>query len=431
MYGGGKFTTQNKKLPGAYMNFVSASKATSTIGERGVAALAVECDWGVDNEIFTVTAEEFMKNSSKIFGYEYSNEKLKGIRDLFKNITKCHFYRLNSGVAAANTYATAKYTGVRGNDIKIAIQKNIDDENKFDVITLLENKEVDKQTVANMSELQNNDYVTFKESATLAVTAGTPLTDGANAESVTGEAHQSFLDKVESYTFNALGCLSKEKTVIALYVAYTKRMRDEMGIKFQAVVYNNAADHEGIINLKNRTVESETGLVYWVTGIIAGCAINKSNTNKIYDGEYEVEANYTQSDLEAAIDNGEFTLHKVGDQYRVLVDINSLVTVEADKGQEFKNNQTIRVIDQAALDIASVFNTKYIGNVPNNASGRVSLWNDIVSLYKDYETINAIEDFNSEEIVVEQGNDKKTVVVNGKIKPINAMEKLYMTIVVQ
>ena len=232
-------------------------------------------------------------------------------------------------------------------------------------------------------------------------------------------------------TFNALGCLSKEQTVIALYVAYTKRMRDEMGIKFQTVVYNNAADHEGIVNLKNRTVESETGLVYWVTGIIAGCAINKSNTNKIYDGEYEVEANYTQSDLEAAIDNGEFTLHKVGDQYRVLVDINSLVTVETEKGQEFKNNQTIRIIDQAALDIASVFNTKYIGNVPNNASGRVSLWNDIVSLYKEYETINAIEDFNSEEIIVEQGNDKKTVVVNGKIKPINAMEKLYMTIVVQ
>ena len=134
MYGGGKFTTQNKKLPGAYMNFVSASKATSTIGERGVAALAIECDWGVDNEIFTVTAEEFMKNSSKIFGYEYSNEKLKGIRDLFKNITKCHFYRLNSGVAAANKYATAKYTGIRGNDIKIAIQKNIDNESKFDVI---------------------------------------------------------------------------------------------------------------------------------------------------------------------------------------------------------------------------------------------------------------------------------------------------------
>ena len=51
--------------------------------------------------------------------------------------------------------------------------------------------------------------------------------------------------------------------------------------------------------------------------------------------------------------------------------------------------------------------------------------------YIKIETINAIEDFNSEEIVVEQGNDKKTVVVNGKIKPINAMEKLYMTIVVQ
>ena len=304
MYGGGNFTAQNKKLPGTYMNFVSASKATSTIGERGVAALAIESDWGIDNDVFTVTAEEFMKDSSKIFGYDYTDEKLKGIRDLFKNITTCYFYRLNSGVKASNTYATAKCSGTRGNDIKIVIQKNVDDDEKYDVKTLLGTKEVDKQTVSQASELIDNDYVTFKAEASLSVTASTPLTGGTNAEEVTGSNHQTFLDKIESYTFNALGCLTSDEEVISLYIAFTKRMRDERGIKFQTVVYNKAADHEGVINLKNEAAEDETGLVYWVTGIIGGCAVNKSNTNKVYDGEYQVVADYTQSELESSIDNG-------------------------------------------------------------------------------------------------------------------------------
>ena len=48
MNGGGTFLTQNKVLPGAYINFVSASRATVNISDRGFAAIATELDWGVD-----------------------------------------------------------------------------------------------------------------------------------------------------------------------------------------------------------------------------------------------------------------------------------------------------------------------------------------------------------------------------------------------
>ncbi len=185
----------------------------------------------------------------------------------------------------------------------------------------------------------------FDKIGDLAVTAGSNLTGGTNG-TVTGESHQAFLDKLEGYSFNALGCISKENSIATLYSAFTKRLRDEMGVKFQTVVYNNAADHEGIVNLKNRAIEDDTSLIYWVTGVIAGCAINKSNTNKVYDGEFTVEANYTQTELENAIDSGYFVFHKVGNDIRVLKDINSLVTTDVDKGTDFKNNQTIRVIDQ-------------------------------------------------------------------------------------
>lgn len=427
--GGGTFISQNKKLPGSYINFASAQNASSSIGERGIAAMAIEMDWGKDGEIIEVTSQNFAKDSLKIFGYDYSHEKLKGLRDLFKNVKKAYFYRLNTGNKATVDIATAKCSGTRGNDIRIVVAKNIDDETKYDVITYLGTKEVDKQTVKTVSELVENDYVTFTMES-LQVTAGKNLTGGTNGD-VSGEAHQNFLDKLESYQVNAIGCTAKDQSTSNLYVQYAKRLRDEQGIKFQVVLYNNAANYEGVVNVKNTTAEDDSALVYWVTGVIAGCEINKSNTNKTYDGEYTINADYTQAQLEASIDAGEFTLHKVGDEIRVLVDINSLVDTTSEKGEEFKSNQTIRVLDQIASDVASVFNSKYLGKIANNEAGRTSLWSDIVTLFKDYQTLQAIENFEDEDISVEIGNDKKSVTINTSVQVINAMEKLYMTVVVE
>ena len=427
--GGGTFISQNKKLPGSYINFASAQNASSSIGERGIAAMAIEMDWGKDGEIIEVTSQNFAKDSLKIFGYDYSNEKLKGLRDLFKNVKKAYFYRLNSGNKATTDIATAKCSGTRGNDIRIVVAKNIDDETKYDVITYLGTKEVDKQTVETVSELVENDYVTFTMES-LQVTAGKNLTGGTNGD-VSGEAHQNFLDKLESYQVNAIGCTAKDQSTSNLYVQYAKRLRDEQGIKFQVVLYNNAANYEGVVNVKNTTAEDDSALVYWVTGVIAGCEINKSNTNKTYDGEYTINADYTQAQLEASIDAGEFTLHKVGDEIRVLVDINSLVDTTSEKGEEFKSNQTIRVLDQIASDVASVFNSKYLGKIANNEAGRTSLWSDIIALFKDYQTLQAIENFEDADISVEIGNDKKSVTINTNVQVINAMEKLYMTVVVE
>lgn len=427
--GGGTFISQNKKLPGSYINFASAQNASSSIGERGIAAMAIEMDWGKDGKIIEVTSQNFAKDSLKIFGYDYSNEKLKGLRDLFKNVKKAYFYRLNSGNKATTDIATAKCSGTRGNDIRIVVAKNIDDDTKYDVTTYLGTKEVDKQTVKEVSELVDNDYVTFSME-TLEVTAGKSLEGGTNGD-VSGETHQNFLDKLESYQVNAIGCTVKDESTSNLYVQYAKRLRDEQGIKFQVVLFNNAANYEGVVNVKNTTVEDESALVYWVTGVIAGCEINKSNTNKTYDGEYTINADYTQAQLETSIDNGEFVLHKVGDEIRVLVDINSLVDTTTEKGEEFKSNQTIRVLDQIASDVASVFNSKYLGKIANNEAGRTSLWSDIIALFKDYQTLQAIENFEDADISVEIGNDKKSVTINTNVQVINAMEKLYMTVVVE
>ena len=430
--GGGTFVTQNKVLPGAYINFVSLANASATLSDRGIATMPLVLDWGVEGTVFEVTNADFQKNSMKIFGYPYNHEKMKGLRDLFKNIATLYAYRLNNGgTKASNTYATAKFGGVRGNDIKIIIQKNVDDESMFDVKTVIDTTVVDTQTVASASDLVANDFVTWK-TAELAVTAGIPLEGGVTG-TVDGASHQAYLDKIESYSFNTLGVDTTEESVKGLYESFCKRLRDEIGAKFQAVIYNKAADYEGVINVKNKVTDegwNESALVYWVTGVSAGCAVNKSNLNKVYDGEFTVDVDYTQTQLTKAIQAGEFALHKVGSDIRVLEDINSLVTVSDTKGDVFKDNQTIRVIDQIANDIAVLFNTKYLGVVPNDAAGRISLWADIVKHHEQMQDIRAIEGFTDEDITVSQGDTKKAVVVNDAVTVVNAMSKLYMTVTV-
>lgn len=430
--GGGNFIVQNKILPGSYINFVSVASASATLSDRGIATMPLEMDWGAEGDVMEITNSEFQKNSQKYFGYDYTHDKLKGLRDLFANITTLYAYRLNSGgTKAANNFATAKYPGARGNDLKIVIQANVDNPTNFDCITMLGTEKVDEQTVSSASDLVDNDFVDFKQNATLVTTAATPLAGGTNG-TVSGTAYQSYLDKIENYTYNVMGIVTTEETVKGLAANFCKRMRDEMGVKFQLVLYNYpSADYMGVISVKNActdTNESAASLVYWVTGISAGCAVNKSNQNKVYNGEFTIFSDYTQSDLINAIKGGEFTLHGVNGEIRVLEDINTMRTTTDTCGDVFKDNQTIRVIDQIGNDIAVLFNTKYLGVVPNDAAGRVSLWSDIVKHHQQLMQIRAIENFEDADVVVSQGDTKKAVVVSDAVTVVNAMGKLYMTV---
>lgn len=431
--GGGNFVTPNKILPGSYINFISAARASSNLSERGIVAAPLMLDWGICDEVFEVTAEQVKKESLEIFGYEYKAEQLKYIRELFCNAVSGCFYRLNgTGKKASSDYGTARYCGIRGNDIRIVVAANVDAESMFDVTTYLGATKVDVQTAAVMSDLADNRYVVWKRDAVLEATAGMVLSGGENGE-VTGTSHQEYLDRMEAYSFHTLCCPVEDEVTKELYISFTKRMRDETGAKFQTVVFNKAADYEGIINLKNKVTDEdcpEYALVYWVAGASAGCAVNKSITNRRYDGELAVYTTYKQSHLEVAMKSGEFALHKVGNDIRVLSDINSLMTFTDDKNNDFSLNQVIRVLDQIGNDIAALFNNKYIGKIQNDAAGRIAFWNDIVTYNKQLETLRAIENFVSEDVVVEKGNDKKSVVVSNAVTPVCAMEKLYMTVVV-
>lgn len=299
--------------------------------------------------------------------------------------------------------------------------------------TYLNTVQVDIQTgIEKMDDLKANDYVDWISNATLSLTATTPLTNGTNGK-VEDAAYQTYLDKMEAYTFNAMGCPSTNDVIKGLFASYCERMRDDVGKKFQLVCFRNLADYEGVVSVKNGLVDDadSAALIAWVTGVVAGTAVNKSATNMEYDGEYAVDTDYTQTELENGIKEGSFMFHLVDEKVVVLTDINTFVSVTDEKSSDFSSNQTIRVLDQIANDIAVLFGKKYIGKVPNDASGRVSLWNDIVKHHTELQNIRAIENFSGDNVTVERGDTKKSVVVTDYVTPVNAMEQLYMTVYVQ
>lgn len=430
--GGGTFVTQNKTIPGAYINFVTTATGATVFGERGVVALGDSFNWG-SNNIFEVTAEDFYKNSMALFGYDALDGKMIGIRDVFKNAKKIYVGRINGNNAkkASCSFGEAKYTGTRGNDIRIAVYSDPDDSSYKNVYTYVGATIVDTQRVKSMVELRNNNFVVWKSDATLTNTASMPMTGGTNG-ATTGQAVQSFLDDISGYSFNALTVISDNESINQLVAEYTKRMRDTIGKKFQSIVHNYFADYEGVINIDPYAVSEEDYLVaYWVAGAVAGCEINESLTNKVYDGEIEIDSLYTQSQLENKIKSGEFVFHRVGDKIRVLKDINSFVSVTTEKGKMFQNNQTVRICDQIASDVAVLFEEYYMGKVPNDTSGRNSLWSDLVKYHEKLVNIRALDEFDEEAISVEMGESKNSVVIYEKICPVNSMEQLYMKVTLE
>lgn len=112
------YTVQNKVLPGAYINFVSAARASATLGDRGTAAFPLSLDWGPENEVVTIENSEFQKQSQALTGYAYTADELRPLREIFANAKTLYLFRLNSGGAkAACKYAEAKYPGKIGNEL--------------------------------------------------------------------------------------------------------------------------------------------------------------------------------------------------------------------------------------------------------------------------------------------------------------------------
>ncbi|MCD8159405.1 MAG: phage tail sheath family protein [Clostridiales bacterium] len=425
--GGGTFTANNKVLPEAYINFISKARALGTVGERGTAVLLYVTGWG-NSELISISAEDFQKNCLSLLGFDYTADKILPLREIFAGgASEILLYTGDTGTAAsasANSLTVkAVKAGSRGNSIIIVISVDADDESLFVIKTYMDGSLVDSQTVESTEDFETNDFISI--SGTLSENAGISLSGGADIEP-SGSTYSTFLGLVEAENFTTVMYNGTDSTTKALFAAFVKRLRDEEGYKVTCVLYNYDGDYEGIIN-----VTTAAELVYFTAGATAGADINESLTNMAYSGEYDISVSYTKSQLKAAIANGEFVYYNDLGTLRVLKDINSLVTVTTDKNSDFQNNQVIRVLDGIGNDVAKIFNNYYLGKVQNDTLGRDIFRSEVIEYCGKLQSMRAIDEFSSDDVTVYKGDEKGDVVVNFYVEPVSAMEKLYMTCIVE
>ena len=109
-------------------------------------------------------------------------------------------------------------------------------------------------------------------------------------------------------------------------------------------------------------------------------------------------------------------------------DINTLVSFDATKNQDFRKNRVLRVLDGIANNTKITFEDNYIGKVNNDTDGRELFKADRIAYFDALVGQGAITDFASDDIEVLPGNAKDAIVVNVAVQPVDAMEKLYMTV---
>ncbi|WP_195574265.1 phage tail sheath family protein [Paenibacillus sp. 1001270B_150601_E10] len=432
---GGTWTVQNKVRPGVYINFQSEGGAVGSVSDRGIVTFPMLADWGTAREVIAVDAETKFE---QVLGYPLSHPRMLLVREALKRAQQVLLYRVNEGTKAkvtAETFtATAKHGGVRGNDIKIVIQPNIDNANQFDIQTIVDGRVKDTQTVTDGTELTANDWVTF-EATTLTATAGLSLAGGDNGTATNGD-YSDYLTMIERHEFHTLALPSEDESLKGLVSAFVKRLRDQEGKKVQIVVANAAvADHEGIINVKNGVVLADGTRIeaaqatVWVAAATAGAGVNESLTYQAYDDAVDVTVRYTNSEVEAALKKGEFVfVHNKG---RALVeqDINSLVTFTPEKTKAFSKNRVVRVLDSIANDLKQIFDSSYIGKVNNNQDGRNLFKSEIIQYLNQLQGIAAIQEFDpQQDVTVLAGNDSDAVYCELNVKPVDAVEKIYMKV---
>ena len=446
---GGIWTSQNKVLPGVYINVKSQPNVTANVGDKGVVAIAKALSWGALGAVQEITPGQDL---TPFIGYDIGTEQAQFLREMMRgtDVTACPkkilLYRCagTGGVKASATIGTltitALYEGVRGNDITVGITADPDDEDApgrhYYVNTYVEGRVVDTQYVTSNSALVANAWVEFSGSGNITANAGTALTGGVDPE-ISVDDYSAFLTAIEPYTFDIIAYDGSTMTVVNAFVAFVKRMNENIGRKCQLVIGNySALNSEYVICVRNGVVLADGSTlddkqaVWWVAGAEAGAQYYQSLTYTQYPTAISANPKLTDDEAESAITSGRLAFVDDFGVVKICSDINNLTTVTPTKGAEFKKNRVMRVIMQFCNDVYEHFSLYFIGKVDNNESGRALLRAWVIGYLNEMQGNNGIQNFAAEDVEVLPGNEIDSVLVNVALQPVDSIEKVYMLVTV-
>lgn len=440
---GGTWLSQNKVRPGAYINFKAVPKPAMTVGDRGIVAIPLPLSWGATGKLIEVLSSDLLDgNSRKLVGFTAFDSGSKLLTGALSYCYKALVYRTNAGGVKAtatvgNIIATAKYFGTLGNSLIIAISEN-STTNLWTVITYLNGETVDKQVISAASELEPNDYIDFTvaQSGVLTETAGTALSGGTDGTTTEATAYAAFLNLLGMANWQTMACLSSNTDTKASIQTFIRNCRDNEGRYVQGVVADySGSDYEGIINsisaVKINDVDwTKEEFVAIVAGMTAGANFNESNTARKITGATSINNELTDSQIKTALSEGKFLLStSASGDIKVEQDINSLHTYSSDRNYNFSKNRVIRTLDEIGTTTKITWEDTYMGKVDNNDTGRDLFKSDLIQYGKELERLAGIQEFDgAADITIAQGRDLDAVLVDWYVKPVDSMEKLYMTV---
>lgn len=244
--------------------------------------------------------------------------------------------------------------------------------------------------------------------------------------------------------------------------SWIKTQRSNKHKTFKAVLSDQAADHEGIVNfctnnIKVRTDTDSLGNPVYTTytavrytariaGILAGLALDRSAT---YFKLTEVESVEVYEDIDTLIDKGELLLidEQDGDGVKIARACNSLTTFTTDKGEEFRKIKIIEGIDMVTDDIRDTFKKYYVGKVINDYNHKMLFISAILVYFSEikgnvldadapntvdidttwqsnYAKLHGDDPATMSVMEIRQYNTGDTLALVGNIRLVDAMENL-------
>lgn len=204
----------------------------------------------------------------------------------------------------------------------------------------------------------------------------------------------------EGVEFNLMCMPSAESGDITAIKAFIKKMNDVVKYKCDAILANDKADSEAIINYtaKNIVVNGESvttaNHTARMAGLIEGTPLHQSITFATLSDVDAIE-NLTKEQADTRIDNGELILVREMGKVRVARGVNSLTSLTDVKGNAFQKIKLRKTLNLIHNDLRRVIVEKYIGKVPNNYDNKCILITEIKNYLDELATEQLIEKVNT------------------------------------
>lgn len=204
----------------------------------------------------------------------------------------------------------------------------------------------------------------------------------------------------EGVEFNLMCMPSAETSDVTAIKTFIKKMNDVVKYKCDAIIANDKADSEAMINYTAKNIvvggESVTTANHTarIAGLIEGTPLNQSITFATLSDVDAIE-NLTKEQADTRINNGELILVREMGKVRVARGVNSLTTLTDVKGNAFQKIKLRKTLNLIHNDLRRVIVEKYIGKVPNNYDNKCILITEIKNYLDELATEQLIEKVNT------------------------------------